>query len=155
MRRFFTFLILCSISVPALSQKTPGVIRGILQEPSGDPLSEATVSVLSSKDSSLISFSLTSNTGFFEIKNLDTGSYYLMVSYQGFETLKKSFLITAEKYEVNLGVIKMDKSYKTLSEVIVKDQAPIQVKGDTLAYNADAFPLRIVGKFVLSSTSCS
>ncbi len=139
MRRFFTFLILCSISVPALSQKTPGVIRGILQEPSGDPLSEATVSVLSSKDSSLISFSLTSNTGFFEIKNLDTGSYYLMVSYQGFETLKKSFLITAEKYEVNLGVIKVDKSYKTLSEVIVKDQAPIQVKGDTLAYNADAF----------------
>jgi hypothetical protein len=139
MRGIFLFVLLSSLSSSASGQKLPGVLKGILHESSNDPLTEATVSVMNAKDSSLVSFSLTSNTGFFEIKNLDTASYYLMVSYQGLETLKKSFRITSESSEINLGVIKMEKAYKTLSEVIIKDQAPIQVRGDTLAYYADAF----------------
>lgn len=124
----------------AAAQKTSGTVKGFLQEePAKIPLGEATVSVLESADSSLISFSLTSNSGFFEIKNLDAGAYYLLVSFQGLETIKKSFLITTDKPVADLGIVSMSKSYKTLQEVVVTDEAPIKVKGDTIAYNAASF----------------
>ncbi len=33
----------------------------------------------------------------------------------------------------------MEKAYKTLGEVIVVDQAPIKINGDTIAFNASSF----------------
>jgi hypothetical protein len=121
------------------AQNISGIVRGTLKDPMNEPLPEATVSIMGIPDSSLVSFSLTTNSGYFEIKNIDGGSYYLLVSYQGFETIKKPFQITPLNTEINFNVVKMEKSYKTLSEVVVKDQPPIQVRGDTLAYNANLF----------------
>ncbi len=141
MKQIFIFLLFVfNITTTASAQKIVGAVKGILQEATNaQPLPEATVSVMGVKDSSLISFTLTSNSGYFEIKNIDKGDYYLIVSYQGFETLKKSFSITTEKPSVDLAVVKLDKAYKTLSEVIVVDQAPIKINGDTIAFNANSF----------------
>lgn len=127
------------LSTLAVAQKTSGSVRGTLQDGAGTPLEDATVSVMTAKDSSLLSFTLTSSSGFFEVKNIAAGEYYLLVSYQGFEPLKKAFSITADKSAVDLQTIKMEKAYKTLGEVVVTDMVPIKVKGDTLAFNADAF----------------
>jgi len=139
MQKLLLFLLIC-ISATASAQKVAGVVKGHLQEPGGEALPDATVSIMAAKDSSLISFTLTSNSGYFEVKNLDSGSYYLLVSYQGFETLKKPFAVTAEKPVVDMQTVKMaEASYKTLQEVVVTDVAPIKVKGDTLSYNANAF----------------
>lgn len=139
-RILLLLLIFTAVSVTATAQKTSGTVKGILQDSaSAHRLPDATVSVSSSKDSSLISFTLTSNSGYFEIKNLDTGSYYLLVSYQGFETAKKVFSITGEKPVVDLEQVKMQQAYKTLGEVVVKEEAPIRVSGDTIGYRADAF----------------
>jgi hypothetical protein len=135
----FTFLF-CSVF--AFSQKTSGTVKGNLEDGTAttkQPLEDATVSIMSAKDSSLVSFTLTSNSGYFEIKNLDPGEYYLIVSYQGFQTLKKSFSITNEKPVADLTAVKMDKAYKELGEVIVTDIAPIRVKGDTVEFNAGSF----------------
>lgn len=133
-----TFLL---ISLSSLSQqKNPGSVRGsLIDSVSGQMLYDATVSIVRVKDSSLISFTLTSSSGFFEIKNLAPGEYKIVVSYQGFKTLRKEFLITAEQPIADLGKVLMDRSYKTLDEVVVKDDAPVKIKGDTLAFNADAF----------------
>jgi hypothetical protein len=35
--------------------------------------------------------------------------------------------------------VRLDRTYTTLAEVIVKDETPIKVKGDTLSFKADAF----------------
>ncbi len=138
-RSLLSFLLLLSASF-VFAQKAPGVVKGTLQDGGGSQaLDDATVSVMAAKDSSLISFTLTSNSGYFEIKNLEDGSYVLIVSYTGFETLKKPFEISKEKPVADLQVLKMEKAYQTLTEVVVKDDAPIKIKGDTLAYNADAF----------------
>jgi hypothetical protein len=133
-------LLLIGITTTASAQKVSGVVKGHLQDPAGEALPDATVSVMAAKDSALISFSLTSNSGFFEIKNLDSGRYYLLVSYQGYETLKKPFGITTEKPLADMAAVKMIiANYKTLQEVVVTDVTPIKVKGDTLSYNANAF----------------
>ncbi len=141
MKKIFIFLFtIFGLVTNSSAQKIAGTVKGIFQEASNaQPLPDATVSVMAAKDSSLISFTLTSNSGYFEIKNIDKGDYYLIVSYQGLETLKKSFSITPEKPHLNLGVVKMGKAYKILSEVTVIDQAPIKINGDTIAFNANSF----------------
>lgn len=126
----------------AFAQKTSGIVKGILEDGTAatkQPLEDATISVMNAKDSSLVSFTLTSNSGYFEIKNLDAGDYYIIVSYQGFATLKKPFQISILNPVADLGEVKMDKAYKTLGEVVITDVAPIRVKGDTVEFNAGSF----------------
>ena len=124
----------------AQAQKTSGSVKGTLHDSTtatGPP--DATVSVIRAADSSLISFTLTNSNGYFEIKNLDTSHYVLLVSYEGFQSLKKPFAITAQQPEAIFGIIPLPRTYKTLDEVVVADRAPVRVKGDTLAFNANAF----------------
>ena len=132
-------VLLALFSTSSFAQKVAGTVKGILQDSaSKQPLVDATISVMEATDSSLVSFTLTSNSGYFEVKNLDGGSYYLLVSYQGFETLKKAFSISREASTADLQTINMHQSFKTLDEVVVT-QAPIRVSGDTIGYRADAF----------------
>ncbi len=123
----------------AMSQKGIGVVKGTVKDAGGEALPEATVSLMVAKDSSLTSFTVTSNTGYFEIRNIADGAYYLLVSYGGFETFKKPFLISSAKASVDFGALQLEKAYKTLGEVIVTDEAPIKIKGDTIAYNTNSF----------------
>src|SRR5688572_18628010 len=139
MKKLCMVLLLLTSAYMAAAQKTAGTVKGTLTDSaSAQGIPDATVSILASRDSTLVSFTLTSNSGYFEIKNLDTGSYYLQVSYQGFENLVLSFEVTAEKPVVDLGARNLSRQYKTLEEVIVQD-APVKVKGDTIAYNANYF----------------
>lgn len=117
-----------------------GSVRGTLQDSlSSMLLTDATVSLVDLKDSSLISFTLTDENGRFEIKNIAPGNYHLMASFTGLQTLKKKFTIEPEGGDVELGIVKMSRNYKTLDEIVITDDAPVKVKGDTLAFKADAF----------------
>ena len=141
MKKVISLFIVIVITNSALhAQKIQGIVKGILQDSlSGLALSDATVSVVRTKDSSLISFSLTARNGSFEIKNLAAGEYHLVSSFQGLQTLKTAFEISADQPSVDLGLIKLSRFYKEMEGVVIKDDAPVKVKGDTLAYNADAF----------------
>lgn len=140
MKKLFLLTALFLTAFITTAQKSSGLVKGTLKDSAtGQGLHDATVSVLTSKDSSLISFTLTSNSGYFEVKNIAAGNYFILVSYQGFKTLRKSFSITEEKPVAELGSVIMVQDYKMLGEVIIKDEAPIKIKGDTVAYNADAF----------------
>ena len=56
-----------TFSVLLYAQKVSGVVKGILKDSaSGQSLNNASVSVITQKDSTLISFTLTSNNGYFE-----------------------------------------------------------------------------------------
>ena len=67
------------------AQKIAGSVSGTLQDSaSATALFDATISIIKAQDSSLISFTLSNNSGYFEIKNIDTSPYVPLVSYQGF-----------------------------------------------------------------------
>ena len=75
-----------------LAQGSGGIVRGVLYDSSGKlPLTEATVSVINQKDSALISFTLTSKGGSFEIKNIPWGAYQLISSSVGLQTKSDTF----------------------------------------------------------------
>ena len=134
-------LISCILSSAFFTQaQINGSVKGKLLDTAGkQPLSEATVSVMLVKDSSLVSFSLSDKKGNFEITNLDAGNYLLMISYTGYENFKKPFSITADKKTTDIGEIILQKEYKTLSDVTVTDLTPVKVSGDTVSFKADAF----------------
>lgn len=141
MKKFYILLLaFITISTTTKAQKVNGIVRGILQDSvSAQPLADATVSVMSLKDSSLVSFTTTSGTGRFEIKNIAAGEHQLIISFTGLQTMKKMFTITAENAVAEMGTLEMLRSGKMLDEVVITDDAPIKVKGDTLAFNANAF----------------
>ncbi len=123
----------------ASAQKISGTVKGVLQDSvSATPLADATVSVVRVKDSALISFALTSSSGSFEIKNLEEGEYDLLASFTGLQTARQKFLVTAARPLTDLGVIKLDRFYKSLQEVVI-NEAPVKINGDTIAFRADAF----------------
>ncbi len=139
MKKLVLFLCLI-VSAAATQAQVNGSVKGkVFDTTAKQPLSEATISVMLIKDSSLVSFSLSDKKGVFEIKNLDAGNYLLMISFTSYETYTKPFSITQEKKTTDLGEIILQKDYKTLPGVVVTDLTPVKVNGDTVSFNAGAF----------------
>ena len=139
MKNLTLSVILLSFSFFTKAQ-TSGSVKGTLRDTSAkQALSEATISVLVAGDSSLASYSISDKKGVFEIKNLEYGKYFLLVSFSGYENFRKSFLISADKKNIDLGELVMQKDYKTLDGVVVTDNAPVKINGDTISFKVDAF----------------
>ena len=141
MKKIFTlFVLTISLFMAAKAQKTDGIIKGQLMDSSGkQPLADATITVLNAKDSSVTTFTLSNKMGVFEIKGLQEGNYRLLITHRGFETLKKTVSVTAATKAIELGSLVLQKDYKTLGEVVVSSESPIQVKNDTVQFNASGF----------------
>jgi len=128
------------LSICSWAQKADGSIKGKLVDTAAkQPISEATVSALNAKDSSLATFTLSNKQGVFEIKGLEEGDYQLVISHLGFETFKKTVSITPINKAINLGDLKVQKEFKTLTGVTVTNDAPVIIKEDTIQFRADAF----------------
>src|SRR5687767_12224971 len=96
MRQIFTLLILHLLTFSAISQVN-GTVKGkLLDTLAKQSLADATVSVLQSKDSTPVTFAISDKGGSFEIKNLDTGLYRLLVTFQGYRPFSKNFMISKD-----------------------------------------------------------
>ncbi len=114
------------------------VVKGVLQDPQGNPLEMANVLLLNATDNSMSTYGFTDETGRFKIKADAGKSYVLRCSYLGLETLDTAFN-TREGEEVNMGVITLAQQDITLAEAEVVEEMPISVVGDTIIYKAEAF----------------
>ena len=122
----------------ALAQAKIGTVKGTVVDTAGKrPLASASINILDARDSSLITFARTKESGSFEITRLDAGNYLLLVSYTGFGKLQMPFAITAAKPLQDFGNLVVT-STATLADVVVT-AAPIVVRGDTIEYNAASF----------------
>lgn len=141
MKKIFTLsVLLLSLLTAAKAQKADGSIKGKLVDTAGkQPIADATVSLLNSKDSSLATFTLSNKQGVFEIKGLDEGSYQLLITHQGFEAVKKAVIVSASAKNIDLGNLAVQKEFKTLQGVVVTNDAPVIIKEDTVQFRADAF----------------
>nr|MBA2562957.1 hypothetical protein [Chitinophagaceae bacterium] len=76
MKKLILFALLFTACFSIKAQKNNGIVRGTLKDSASKiGLHDATVSIIKAKDSSLLSFTLSSNSGYFEIKNIPAGSY--------------------------------------------------------------------------------
>lgn len=141
MKKITTLLILlCTLAMTAHAQKADGSIKGkLVDTASKQPVADATISIINTKDSSLVTFTLTNKQGVFEVKGLVEGNYILQISHGAYQPMNKPFAITASEKQVDLATVIADKDVKALGEVVVTSTVPIVVKGDTVQFNADAF----------------
>ena len=86
--RYFAILFLILLTMPAYAQRGGVDITGaVVEEGTNEPIEQATVRLLSVKDSSMVGGVATSRNGAFTLKNIKNGSYLLHVSFVGFDPL--------------------------------------------------------------------
>jgi hypothetical protein len=136
-------ILLIAASLLAQGQRTDINLRGkLVDTASNKPITDATVFLLQGRDSSLVTFTLSNNQGFFELKKIEPGDYRLIISHQEYLEIKRMVSIVAGQKEIDLGEINPQKDYKTLGEVVVSTESPIVVKNDTIQFNASGFATR-------------
>jgi outer membrane receptor protein involved in Fe transport len=129
--------LLCSFATIFAQSPT---LKGSLSDTSSSKssLQNATIAILRAKDSILQKFTRSDAEGKFEIKNVQAGSYILMISHPDFAEYVD--IIDIQK-DNDLGAIVMLTKAVVLQNVIVRG-SPIRMKGDTLVFVADSFKTR-------------
>lgn len=100
-------------------------------------LHQASIALLNPKDSVLITFGRTKENGTFQLANLDTGTYKMVVSYPQYADLVRDIQVTAG--DSDIGLVKLSKAALLLEEVQVNGKIPVVIKGDTIEYDAGSF----------------
>lgn len=88
------------------------------------------------RDGAVKSFTSTNEAGFFQLQDLDSGTYEFVVSAIGFKKYTRELLVRGIELEIEV-VLQPDTII--LDQVIVHGDPPIRVKGDTVVYNAGYF----------------
>jgi len=140
MKKILLILLSGFIGVAAFAQKN-GTIKGVLFDTiAKQPVSAATITVLQSKDSSLVTFTMTNSRGEFSLTNVPYGDYRLLVTHVSYHNVNKYFSITDANKNIDFPNIELSDKNKVLEEVVVMAEAPpVTLIGDTVQYNAGSF----------------
>lgn len=138
MRLTYTLVLLLVLSaISAISHAQQRLTGLVVDAKDKAKLHQASVALLNPKDSILIKFDRTKENGIFQIANLDTGIYKMVVSYPQYADLVKEIHMTAQG--LDLGMISLSKAALLLEEVQVNGRIPVVIKGDTIEYDAGSF----------------
>jgi hypothetical protein len=121
------------------AQQGNGRISVSVRQENGGPLENATVSLLKSKDSSLVKVALAEKTGEAIFENVASGDYLIKASMVNHTPVfSKIFTLSAEQPSIELGALSLEKTSGQLEEVMVTGRKPfIQKLTDRIVVNVD------------------
>ena len=134
-------LLMLFLSAFAMAQNKATIKALLVDSNTNAPLEHATVAVVNSKDTSLISYTLSNKDGSFHISGIPTDRpTKLIISYVGYNTFRRN--LDLKKGQIlDLGTIFF--SGNSLKEVIIKaERSPVVIKKDTIEFNTEAFKTR-------------
>ncbi len=139
MKKLYFLFFLCTLSAMATAQS--GTIKGSVSDTaSNTSLTNANIILLNAKDSILYKYTRSNEQGNFQINNIDTGRYILLISYPNYADYTENFTIDAEAKEKDFGHVDLILKSELLKDVIVRSNAAaIRIKGDTTEFVADSF----------------
>jgi len=108
----------------------------VVQDTTGGKLASASIVVARLQDQAFQGFSITDKDGLFVVNVAKNRKYSVKVSYMGYRAIIDTITVKEEDLYKKY-VLKEDQ--QQLSGVEVKYEMPVQVKGDTIVYNADSF----------------
>lgn len=143
MRKICLLVLSGLLSLTGFSQKN-GSVKGIVFDTiSHQPVSEATITILEKKDSSLVSFTMTDRNGRFELTGLANGDYRLLVTHVSYHNGNRYFNVSDAQKQVDLGNVVLNDRSKVLEEVVIAAEAPpVTMIKDTIQYNAGSFKVQ-------------
>lgn len=130
----YAFLVLLTAYNTTLAQNNN--ITGRIVDNDDEPLIGANVRLVDSKGK-LLTGSTTDTNGKFAFRTDAKGEHKLVVSYVGYKTLEKKLHLPLNK---SLGKLVIHPNSELLNSVVVRAKAAdVQIKGDTLVFNASAY----------------
>lgn len=141
MKKTITALLLLASTSFALAQNKASVKGHILDSISKTPIEHATVAIVNTKDTSLISYTITDSKGHFQLSALPLGRpTKMIISYVGYSTIRQNLDFTVAPAK-DFGKILM--AGQSLNEVIIQgERSPIVIRKDTIEFNTEAFKAR-------------
>lgn len=131
---------ICLMCSHILLAQQNGEIKGTVVDAAKNPVAKATVSLVSERDSTVLSYSLTDDKGQFRLVKIPVGrALSLHVTHVGSTPFVRSFELAPNEVLVLDTLMLSDLS---LEEVVVTYVPPIRMNGDTLEYKADYFKTR-------------
>jgi hypothetical protein len=127
-------------SFSSYAQKN-AVISGKIVAEKESPIESATIYLIHPKDSSIVAYTLSDKNGLYKLETkAGSQNIVLKIAASGYS----AFSETIEKLtqNIDLGVVRLIKYDVELDEVIIKNEAPIRIKKDTIEFNASSFKLR-------------
>ncbi len=114
------------------------VISGVVKDQQGKGLDKTTVSLLNTKDSSLIKLAVTADNGTFHINMAKPGRYLVGISHVGYVIQYSKIFELSGIGEMNLPEIQLVKMSTELKEVVVTNTKPVvEVKADKMILNVE------------------
>lgn len=105
-----------------------------------EDMPQVTIQLFKMPDSLFVHGTVTDNEGWFNIKKVPVGEYFLRYSFMGYKTQDFDFKIIREDRERAMGVFRMYDEAIMLDEAVIEDALPpTQIVEDTLMYNVSAF----------------
>jgi hypothetical protein len=139
LKRLFALVVILNVFSAAAQQKEKnvGIVIGSILTADGKPAAYASVQLRQINDSSIRRQTITDKTGSFEISDLPFAYYRLTANYVGHAILNlDSIHLRAERYDFNLGDLRLKPSKDTLEEVIVYSEKPLIESTDgKIVYN--------------------
>ncbi len=103
-------------------------------------LVRATIQIMTTDTTKMITGGVTNTLGGYTIKNVEEGSYIIKVSYIGYHNFYRSVTIKNGETIHNVGTVLLTPNSVVLDAAVVQGQLPqMEVKEDTIIFNADAF----------------
>jgi len=138
MKTYFTIIII-AFQFISFSQSNRLTIKGHVTDTLNESLIGATIMLLDTKDSSLLSYARTDLNGDFVVKGVKKQAYLMKITYVGY--IPYLFNISSDAPDmIELKEIKLKEIAKELMEVVIKAaKAPMTIRGDTIEYDASTF----------------
>lgn len=115
------------------------IIKGSIKDSiTNRVLSAATISLVNAKDSSLVSFNRTNESGEFVFKNVKPDDYLISVSYVGYQP--KWVAVGASKTPtIDMGVVYMNDVNNMSTVTVTARRPPVVINGDSIEFNSENF----------------
>lgn len=112
-------------------------VSGTVTDDYKQSINNASVLVKDSLDH-ILQYGFTNNQGQYEIAIENQGSFWVEVNKIGFDKSSKPLSVNRNKKNYTLDFVLQEKT-ETLKELVIKIDNPIELRGDTLVYDAQAF----------------
>lgn len=115
-----------------------GNIRGVVTDKSGEGLPQASLRLLSQRDSSFVKGVSSNLSGDFLFQNVKGGKYIVEASYLGYDPVFRD--VNVGSGDIRIDTVVMQESSVLLKDVVVTGtKTQIKVMEDTVEYNADSY----------------
>ena len=132
-----TLIALLTALFTTISLQAQTVCKGTVVIFDKQPVANASVLIKDSADN-ILQFGFTNTRGIFNIQTENEGSFSVEVNKMGFVKQQQPLTITKDKKEYNL-TFTLEESVEELEDLVIEIDNPIQLRGDTLSYDAKAF----------------